>query len=90
MSKIVEFDAARRDITKKFDELKNILAKTDPEKISQFIIYIKTGEHKKDVKCWAYNPDWEMTGQVQMFIEEIKLELYAEDFLDSDDDTELN
>lgn len=89
MSKIVEFNPNKRDTIKKFETMKQIMDKVDPEKITEMLVFIKTTDEDTGNAVWAYGPTWAMIGQLSVFLEELKLELYAEDFLDSEDEDEL-
>jgi len=89
MSKIVDFNPSKRETIKQFEMIKEIIDKVEPEKITEMVIFIKTSDENVGNAVLAYGPTWATIGQLSMFLEELKLELYTEDFLDLEDDSAL-
>ena len=92
MSKVVEFDPSKRQIANQFIEFKKLLESIPPEKVSEMIVYVKTDNETEDGKlyAWAYAPTWDMIGRMQNFLREIEIELYMGDFLDDEDEDEID
>lgn len=78
--KIVEFDADKRNIKKEWERFQAIVNSCKPEEIKKAIFYMETENSTISAYAGVYNADWEMTGRIRCFMQEIELEHYLHDF----------
>lgn len=72
-SKVVDLDPKKRMTKEAFEQIKTSLSTLDPDKFNNFILLhtSKDGE----ITFEAFGIDWEITGIMQAYLEDLRAEL---------------
>lgn len=78
-NKIIDIDPEKRATKEALEQFKVLIASLDASKLKQAFFYLDTDEGPS---MSVYGPDWQLTGRLKEFLNEINLELYLSDFGD--------